>query len=84
MKAEYWPDHDLLNVTFAQTPYQQAEGEEVREGIVLMFDDAGRLAEMEVAQASERIDLQEMRRQLSFEERRERAPQEAAGDGRAA
>ena len=84
MKAEYWPDHDLLNVTFAQTPYQQAEGEEVREGIVLMFDDAGRLAEMEIEQASERIDLQEMRRRpLSFEERSEQAP-EAAGDGRVA
>lgn len=56
----------------------------MREGIVLMFDDAGRLAEMEIEQASERIDLQEMRRRpLSFEERSEQAP-EAAGDGRAA
>jgi len=37
-----------------------------------------------IEQASERIDLQEMRRRpLSFEERSEQAP-EAAGDGRAA
>ncbi len=73
MKAEYWPDHDMLNITLAKTPYQAAEGEEVREGIVLLFDEKGRLAEIEIDHASGRVDLREMRRQLSFEERREHA-----------
>lgn len=68
MTVEYFPEHDMLTITLARTPYEDAGATEVQPGIVLHFDREGRLAEIEIEEASRRVDLNELRRRYSFEE----------------
>ena len=68
MKVEYFPDTDTLSIVFASEPFVP-EGEDTTDpDVTLLFDAAHRLAEIVIEHASERIDLAELRRKVSFEE----------------
>lgn len=70
MQIEYYPDTDMLNITFVPTPYEPRGAEETSDAdVVIHYDTKGRIAEIE--HASERVDVEEMRRKVSFEEIRE-------------
>lgn len=64
----------MLSITLARTPYEVGTGEDTNDAdVTLLCDTEGRLAEIEVASASRRVDLDEMRRMVSFEEVRDAA-----------
>ena len=70
MKIEYHPQDDMLVIVFARTPYRAEGAEDTADpDVVLHYDTANRVAEIEIAHASERIDLAELRRLVSFEEK---------------
>ena len=72
MQIEYYPDTDMLNITFVPTPYEPKGAEETGDADVFIhYDTEGRIAEIEIEHASERVDIEEMRRKVSFEEVRE-------------
>jgi uncharacterized protein YuzE len=79
MTIEYFPETDTLNITFVPTPYKQMDVVDTDdEHVVLLYDADARLAEIVIERASERIDLAEMRRKVSFEELRADAPTPSA------
>lgn len=69
MTVKYYPEVDMLTMALADTPFRQ---EDVRDtddpDVLLLYDDQGRLAKIEVSHASKKINLEEMRRKISFEE----------------
>lgn len=72
MQIEYHPEVDMLNITFVPTPYKPRGAEETGDSdVVIHYDEKGRIAEIEIEHASERVDIDEMRRKVSFEEVRE-------------
>lgn len=78
MKIEYHPDDDMLVIVLARTPYEPGGAEDTNDpDVVLHYDRDNRLAEIEIAHASQRADVEEIRRQIGFEEIRatEPAPQ---------
>ena len=73
MRIAYYPAVDMLRIELADGPFN-AEGHPVDElDTVLYSDKNDRLAEVEVSRASERVDLEALRRHEAFEEIRERA-----------
>ncbi len=58
MKITYFPETDTLYVDISSKP--AAESDEVAEGVVLDYDDAGHLAGIEIEHASARADLSEL------------------------
>lgn len=69
MRIKYYPDTDTLNITLARTPYEGVKGEDTNDSdITLLCDSANRLAEIEIENASRRVEKDELRRMLSFEE----------------
>ena len=56
MKVQYYPKSDMLTVDLAQGP-ATGGGEEVKEGIVLFYDEQDRLVSIEIEGASQRVDL---------------------------
>lgn len=68
MKIEYFPESDMLSITLVRTPYESAGGVDTDDpDIVLHYDSERRLAEIEVSHASDRTDLDEIRRRIGFE-----------------
>ena len=68
MKVEYFPGADTLSIVFASGPFVP-EGEDTTDpNVTLLYDDENRIAEILIEHASERIDLAELRRKVSFEE----------------
>ena len=69
MKIKYFPESDMLTIQLARTPYTSGGAEDTSDSdVVLHFDGDERLAEIEVSNASARVDLGEVRRMLAFEE----------------
>lgn len=58
MKLNYYPDTDSLYIDLASTP--SARSHEVSEGIVLDYDEEGRLTGIDIDNASHKIDLKEI------------------------
>jgi len=72
MQIEYYPDTDMMSITLSRTPFTVNRSAETDDAdIVLLFDEKGFLAETEIQHASERVDLDEVRRRLAFEEVRD-------------
>lgn len=53
MKVIYDPASDTLTVILKETPVK--ESDEVREGLILDYDEEGELVSLEILDASERI-----------------------------
>lgn len=68
MKIEYYPDTDTLSITFAAGPFTATKKDEEIDPEVLVLWDGERIGEIVIEGASSRIDLRELRRQVSFEE----------------
>ena len=58
MKLNYYPDIDSLYINFSATPSTRSH--EVSEGIVLDYDEEGRLTGIDIDNASHKIDLKEV------------------------
>ncbi|HEX9733643.1 MAG TPA: DUF2283 domain-containing protein [Thermoanaerobaculia bacterium] len=58
MKLNYYPDTDSLYIDLSSTPSTRSH--EVSEGIVLDYDDEGRLTGIDIDNASHKIDLREV------------------------
>lgn len=58
MKLNYYPDTDSLYI--ALSPNLSADSNEVAEGVVLDFDADGRLAGIDIDNASHKLDLHEL------------------------
>jgi len=56
MKIRYYPNTDMLNIDLSAAS-ASGGGEEVAEGIVLLYDDTDRLVGIEIEDASKRVDL---------------------------
>ena len=61
MKIEYWAGSDMLNIHLVERP--SIESEEVADDFVFDYDEQGRVVCIEVANASERVDLSEIKKQ---------------------
>ena len=73
MRIAYYPAVNMLRIELRDGPFQ-AEGHPVDDlDTVLYSDEKSRLAEVEVSHASERVDLEALRRHEAFEEVREQA-----------
>lgn len=75
MVFQYYPDDDMLYVEF--TDGTSTESEEVAPGIVLDFDERGRIVGMEIENAGRQVDLSKLEfnsmpiATLTFNKRRE-------------
>ena len=58
MKMNYYPDTDSLYIDLSSQPGETSH--EVSEGIVLDYDSEGRLAGIDIDNASHKIDLKEI------------------------
>ena len=58
MKLNYHPDTDSLYIDLAERP--SASSREISEGVVLDYDDAGRLVGIDIDNASTRVDLERL------------------------
>ena len=58
MKLNYYPETDSLYIDLSSTP--SVESREISEGIVLDYDSEGRLAGIDIDNASHKIDLQQV------------------------
>ncbi|HET6568127.1 MAG TPA: DUF2283 domain-containing protein [Rhodothermales bacterium] len=67
MRIEYWPDVDMLHIRLSDAISQHGHDAEDPD-ITVHFDKDNRLVEIEVSNASRRIDLDDLRRRYSFEE----------------
>ena len=73
MRIAYYSAVDMLRIELRDDPFK-ANGHPVDElNTVLYSDENDRLAEVEVSRASERVDLEALRRHEAFEEVREKA-----------
>lgn len=59
MKAEYFPDGDMLYIALSDTP--SMDGQEIKEGFVFYFDEDQRVVAIEVDEASKRVDLSKIK-----------------------
>ena len=55
MKINYYSETDSLYIDFSSTP--STESEEVREGVVLDFDQNGNITGVDIQNASKKLDL---------------------------
>lgn len=60
MELKYYPDSDRLNIELAAR--KSVESEEVCEGFVFDFDADGKVVAIEVDHASQRVNLEQMRK----------------------
>jgi len=58
MKLEYYPDTDSLYIDLSGKT--SADSREISEGIVLDYDESGSLVGIDIDNASEKVDLQEL------------------------
>jgi uncharacterized protein YuzE len=66
MRMLYFPDTDTLSIQF---PLDRAVGQDTMDpDVTLFFDDANRISEILVENASRRLDLNGLRREPQFEE----------------
>lgn len=61
MKIEYWAGPDMLNIRLVERP--SVESEEVVEGFVFDYDDQSRIVNIEIDNASQRVDLSDIKKQ---------------------
>lgn len=67
MKLEYWPNVDVLHIQIGTAP--SAEGADAGDpDVTLHFDEQNRISEIEITNASSRVDLNDIRRRYGFEE----------------
>jgi uncharacterized protein YuzE len=59
MTFHYYEETDSLYIDLVERP--ASESQEVADGVVLDFDEAGRLVGIDVQHASERVDLSRLR-----------------------
>lgn len=62
MKARYYPETDSLYINLSDQA--GVDSQEVASGIVFDFDAKGRLVGLDIQQASERIDLSQIEREV--------------------
>lgn len=55
MKLHYYPDTDSLYVEFQPTP--STDSREIEDGLVVDFDDDGRIVGLDIDHASTKLDL---------------------------
>ena len=58
MKLNYHPDTDSLYIDLSERP--SSESREISEGIVLDYDDEGRLVGIDIDNASNKVELQKL------------------------
>ncbi len=58
MKLNYHPDTDSLYVDLSERP--SVESREVSEGVVLDYDSSGRLVEIDIDNATNKVELQQL------------------------
>ena len=58
MKLNYYPDTDSLYIDLSEQP--SVESREIAEGIVLDYDAAGRLVEIDIDNASRKVELKQL------------------------
>lgn len=58
MKLVYYPDTDSLYIDLSEKP--STESREVSEGVVLDYDEAGRLVGIDIDNASTKVALKEL------------------------
>lgn len=69
MKIEYHHDVDMLHIGFIEGSYEALGGQDTHDlDVVLHFDHEHRLAEIEISNASKRVDLEALRKPVVFEE----------------
>lgn len=69
MKVQYFPETDMLSIVLAHTPYESAGAEDTNDpDVVLHYDAAHCITEIEIEHASRRVDLDLLRRGVSYEE----------------
>ena len=56
MKVNYYPDTDSLYIDLSEKP--SAESREVSEGVVLDYDESGKLVGIDIDNASHKVELQ--------------------------
>jgi uncharacterized protein YuzE len=61
MKIQYFSDSDMLVIDFSNAP-ASGGGEDVAEGIVHFYDDDHKIVTIEISEASELVDLSEIRK----------------------
>lgn len=61
MKFHYYPETDSLYISLIEKP--SADSQEVAEGIVLDFDDQGKLVGIDIDHASQAVDLSRLEAQ---------------------
>lgn len=61
MKFHYYPETDSLYISLIDNP--SADSQEVAEGIVLDFDDQGKLVGIDIDHASQAVDLSRLEAQ---------------------
>ena len=81
MKVQYFPETDMLSIVLAPTPYEAAGAEDTGDpDLVLHYDAANRIAEIEIEHASKRIDIDLLKKGVHYEEHIDpRAIREGAG-----
>ena len=68
MKIEYFPKTDTLSILLS-VDAEYMEGEDTNDAdITLLYDSENRLAEIVVEHASNRVDLEGVKRQIGFRE----------------
>ena len=58
MKIEYFPDTDTLSIVFTAGPFEAVNEDELSD--VLILRDGGRIGEIVIEGASDRIDMAEL------------------------
>jgi len=66
MEVRYYPSTDMLNIELSSA--KSVESEEVHDGFVFDFDADGRVVSIEVDQASERVNLELIRKDAVVDE----------------
>ncbi len=73
MKIEYFPNTDTLSLLFAAGSFDAECLDTGDDDVTLILDEHGRIGEILIEHASRRVDLDETRRRIGFEEVREGA-----------
>lgn len=69
MRVEFFPDTDTLSILFLAPGTAAGDGVDADDpDVTLYYDEKGRIAEVAIEHASTRLDLDELRRRVSFEE----------------
>jgi uncharacterized protein YuzE len=58
MKLNYYPDTDSLYIDLSERP--SVESREVSEGVVLDYDSSGRLVGIDIDNAANKVELQQL------------------------